>query len=241
VGLAQETPAKESFRQAIDLDGAFRPPKADFPDRVLRVFEAERQGKTKSVLARPNTVPKKAGIGGVGIGLIAAGAALAVGGTAVALSGGNPTPSPTPPTTLPTPNPNSQVTLVSEIIGSTTIRYVNADPPPGSTITGCGPFSTGCRPITIVVRLTASHRVDNIILTGQMNPDVSVPFGCMYAAVPGQFSLNANEPFDVALRFDNPLASRCGTPIAVVSLLVGLQVQTEANRVVYRINYSLQP
>lgn len=243
VGLAEETPAKAAFRQAIDLDASFQPSRIDFPDRVLRVFEAARQGKTKSVLQRPNTAPKKAGIGGLGIGLIVGGAALLAGGAAIAAGGGAPSPSPPPPVPSPTPNPNTQVTLISEQVGSVTMRYVNADPAPGSTISGCGPTALGCRPVTVVLRLTASQSVRNPQLSASLATQEQTGVGlasCLYTAVPA-FVLNANEPFDIALRFDSPLTPPCGTPATIVRLRADLGNGGERNFVLYRLNYSLHP
>src|SRR5262245_29470581 len=45
VGLAQEEPAKTAFREALKLDPRLRVNKGEQPDRVVRVFDAARQGK----------------------------------------------------------------------------------------------------------------------------------------------------------------------------------------------------
>ena len=82
VGLGQEELARNSFREAISIDPALKLSKEEFSDRVRRVFDAARSGKTQSVMERPATAPKKAGIGAATIGLIA-GAVLLVGGAAV--------------------------------------------------------------------------------------------------------------------------------------------------------------
>jgi len=132
VGLLQEGQAKSSFRQALLYDSELRLAKGQFPDRVVRVFEATRKGETKSVMKRPSSVPRKAGIGGVGIAAIVGGV-LALGGVAAAAAGG----SGPPPTPQPTPDPSRLVTPTATS-GPGQILFVNADPAPGSVISGCG-------------------------------------------------------------------------------------------------------
>lgn len=88
VGLAQEQPARASFREALRYDPTLRLSDNEFPPRVVRIFEATRTGKAGSALEPPSGVPKKAGLGAVGGALIVVGA-LAVGGTAVVKGGGS--------------------------------------------------------------------------------------------------------------------------------------------------------
>jgi hypothetical protein len=75
VGLLQETPARRHFKEALKLDKDLRLDPQQFAPRVVRVFEAARTGKNKSVLYA----------GGLGTAaLIAGGAALLAGGSAAA-------------------------------------------------------------------------------------------------------------------------------------------------------------
>lgn len=118
VGLAQEEGAKAAFRDALHYDPALRLKKGEQPDRVVRIFEAARTGKTKSVLERPSDAPKKAGVGAGAIAAIVAGGVAVAGGAAVVASGGGqptttaPTPAATPiPTPTPTPTPAPQSSL----------------------------------------------------------------------------------------------------------------------------------
>jgi len=85
VGLGQEEAAKAAFRDALRYDPALRLKKDEHPDRVVRVFEAARTGKKKSVMQRPSGAPKKAGLGAGAIAAIAGGVVLAAGGAALAL------------------------------------------------------------------------------------------------------------------------------------------------------------
>jgi PKD repeat protein len=93
VGLSQEENAKGSFAAALQYDRTLRIGEDKFPPRVVRVFEAARTGKTKSVLLPPSNVAKKAGIGTLGIVGIIAGVAAVGGGVAAATHGSsNPSP-----------------------------------------------------------------------------------------------------------------------------------------------------
>jgi hypothetical protein len=99
VGLAQEEPAKTAFSEALSLEPDRKLSETEFSRRVVRVFEAAREGKSKSVLLPPaGGTAKKAGIGALGVGAIVGGAVLIGGGAAVAAAGGggDSTPAPTP-------------------------------------------------------------------------------------------------------------------------------------------------
>lgn len=63
VGLLHEEGARIAFRQALALQPGRRLGKGEFPDRVVRVFEAARKGESGSVLQRPPGAVKKAGLG----------------------------------------------------------------------------------------------------------------------------------------------------------------------------------
>ena len=96
VGLGQEERAKAAFREALGLDPALRVAKGQFPDRVVRVFDAARTGKSKSVMQRPKPTAKRAGIGALGIAAIVGGAVAAGGAAVVASGGGSNEPAPAP-------------------------------------------------------------------------------------------------------------------------------------------------
>jgi hypothetical protein len=128
VGLQQEEPAKSAFRDALRHDPALRLKKGEQPDRVVRVFEAARTGKTKSVMQRPAGTAKKAGLGAGGITLIVLGAVAVAGGVAVAASGGE------------------EGIKTGE---GGVISFLGSTPPPGSTITVQGSQV----PLTMQVRI----------------------------------------------------------------------------------------
>lgn len=94
VGLQQESPARENFKEALKLDKALQLDPNEFPPRVVRVFEAARKGKSKSAM-----------YAGGGIGVVAIVVAAAVVGGAGSLSAsqvGDTTTTTTPTTTTTT-------------------------------------------------------------------------------------------------------------------------------------------
>jgi len=139
VGLGQEEPAKACFREALGLDPKLRLSETEFPDRVLRVFEAARSGKKKSVMQRPNDAPKKAGIGALGVGAIVGGIALAGGAVAVAVAGSS--------------DDSSSFTFPEGF----QVRFLSSNPPPGSTISLGGASAQTIVPLSMTFSLQASQ------------------------------------------------------------------------------------
>jgi tetratricopeptide (TPR) repeat protein len=70
VGLLQEEPAKAAFFEALKIDPKLKLKKGEQPDRVVRVFDAVREGKSWSVIQRPSGAPKRAGLGAGAIAAI---------------------------------------------------------------------------------------------------------------------------------------------------------------------------
>jgi hypothetical protein len=128
VGLLQESPARDNFKKALKHDKTLTLDPAEFPPRVVRVFEATRTGKSKSALY-------KGGIGAVGIGAIAVGAALLSSGATVAsASGGGAFAS-------PPPSP-----------AAATVTLVSTNPAAGSTLSAALPV-----PLSIQLSVTSSQ------------------------------------------------------------------------------------
>ena len=102
--LGQEEPAKVAFQSALSHQPDLRIAKGEQPDRVIRVFEAARTGKTKSVMERPSGAPRKAGMGAGTIGLITGAVLLAGGGAVAAVTSSTSPPEPPSPSPPPTAN-----------------------------------------------------------------------------------------------------------------------------------------
>jgi hypothetical protein len=97
VGLLHEEPAKATFRRALALDPERRLQKGEFPDRVVRVFEAARKRKEDSVMERPPSAAQKAGSGAKTLWQVFGGTLLVTGAIlAVEKSIEEPEPSPSP-------------------------------------------------------------------------------------------------------------------------------------------------
>jgi len=106
VGLAQEEAAKAAFREALRHEPSLALSPREFSPRVIRVFEAARKNRKKSVLYPPDDTAKKAaGIGALGVAVIATGAVAAGGALAAAASR-----NPEPPTTTTTTTTTSTTT-----------------------------------------------------------------------------------------------------------------------------------
>jgi hypothetical protein len=133
VGLGQEEPAKASFREALALDPKLRLLKTEFPDRVVRVFDAARSDKKTSVMRRPSTAPKKAGIGAAGVAAIVGGVALAGGAVAVVVA----------------TSAGDGGTVFPE---GFSVHFVSSSPSPGSTIS----VGSGAGPRTFPLSMTFS-------------------------------------------------------------------------------------
>jgi hypothetical protein len=212
VGLSQEENAKGSFAAALQYDKGLRIGEDKFSPRVVRVFEAARTGKTKSVLLPPSNVAKKAGIGAVGIGGIIVGVA-AIGGGVAAATGGGSSPEPTP-TPMPTPAPQTLVTpTIRSGAASLHVTYVNAAPGPGTTVSGCGASGGGCPPVNMVFNLLSDGNLGNANLRVMFK--TAAGKNCLLGISP-QVDLAAGQPFPVAVTVSG--SSACPTPIVVTSM-----------------------
>jgi hypothetical protein len=114
VGLRQEEGAKAAFRKVLEYDPAFEPSAEAFPPKVVRVFKAAREGKTKSVINPPSTTAKKARLGASSIAAIAGGVVVVGGGAAALVGQASPTATATAtatpgPTATPTEMPTAEV------------------------------------------------------------------------------------------------------------------------------------
>jgi hypothetical protein len=208
VGLGQEEPAKTSFRAALVLDPALRLRNTEFPDRIVRVFEAARSGRSKSVMQRPNPVPKKAGIGAAGVAAIVGGVFLAGGAVAVAAAKSS--------------GDSSIEEGAATFPGGFSVRFLSSNPAPGSTIhVGRG---TGARafPLSMTFSVRAEtaasgdfradlFKDDRDCASGQLVPFTIAAGGTLTITVP-----SATYQPDVA----------CTLPVATNRIVVQLLLAT---------------
>ncbi len=229
VALGKEEAAKDAFRAAVILEPALRLEKGQFPDRVIRVFDAARTGKTKSVMERPTGAPKKAGIGALGIAGIIGGAVVLAGGAVAAASGGGSTPSATPtPVPSPTPDPAAQVTPVpGTASGPIRLEIAQLNPPSGSTI----PCGTGCS-IDALIRVSASGGFRNLSLQMYDTGGMTCVNGFSQ-----RFDLNGSEPFIVPVR----LAAFGCAPRTINTLWVVQQTAPVQSVQAFNVRYTFTP
>lgn len=147
VGLQQESPARENFKEALKLDKALQLDPNEFPPRVVRVFEATRKGKSKSAMYAGG------GIGLLGIGAGALALLGSAGGLAATELGGVSRSLP-----LTSSGPLGILSLVS------------TTPGPDATITGCRNGAT----CALAMAFTLSNTV---AIAGGTNVAVNVTFG----------------------------------------------------------------
>jgi hypothetical protein len=240
VGLSQEENAKGSFGAALKYDKDLRIGEEKFSPRVVRVFEAARTGKTKSVLLPPSNVAKKAGISGLGIAGIIAGVAAVGGGVAAATRGSS-----NPPPTPPTPNPSMIVTPTSKS-GPGEITWVNSDPPPGSTISGCGSNTDGCLGrLKIVINIRPDVAIRNGYPSFQLKPlSISVCQHSLPCSSP-TFDLAAGQTFAVQVSCPYSYSpSPCPTPLSIDSIDAAVVVDKAASQYFYqawKVTYTFLP
>lgn len=201
VGLLQEVPARDKFKQALKYDPNLKPDPAEFPPRVIRVFEAAKKGSSKSVLIAGG------GIGAAGIAAVALLAGGSLGSVAAVQVGGeSPAPGVTPTTRT----------------GAGSISFVSITPAPGSTINGCSNGAT-CS-IAVAFNIVSDATISNVLFTVElMNSAGAV---CLEGTSTARFgTIAAGQSTPVG---HQSFRSRCTTPFTTstmrASVLSGTQV-----------------
>lgn len=198
VGLLQEEPAKAAFREALRHDPTVRLRKGEQPDRVVRVFDAARTGKTKAVLERPSDAPKKAGLGAGAIAAIVAGGVALAGGVAAAAGGGG-----------------------SQTVADG-IALLNATPASGSTVSlrlnaGCSfpNCSAGLGFSFSVTSATGSAGYPSVYLHLRGRRGAEECLAAVHDSPSGAFGVNAGQTVTVSVA---TVEVRCAPPFTIDSL-----------------------
>jgi hypothetical protein len=142
------------------------------------------------------------------------------------------------PGTSPSPPPDGVV--VGPRTGPTQITFLSADPPPGSTITGCGPDAAGCSGrVRMRFRLLSASGGPVLDAIGFLH--ATTKLAC-YRGTTGRLDLEPGVPREILVAFDQPDAAACGMPATIANMKVVLNapVQTDGLQE-WAIRYELGP
>jgi hypothetical protein len=154
--------------------------------------------------------------------------------------GGTPTVVPTPtPAPTATPVPVGAV-VVGPHTGPTEITFLAADPPPGSTITGCGANAGGCSG-RVRMRFRLLSAVGGPVLDAIGFLHATTKLAC-YRGSTGRLDLQPGVPAEVVIAFDQPDAAACTMPATIANMKVVLNapVQTDGLQE-WAVRYELRP
>ena len=143
------------------------------------------------------------------------------------------------PTPSPTPTPASGV-VVGPRTGPTEITFVAAEPPPGSTITGCGQDASGCSGrVRMRFRLLSASGGPVLDAIGFLH--ATSKLAC-YRGSTGPLDLRPGVPSEVVVVFDQPDAAACAMPATIsdMKLVLSAPVPTDG-RQEWAIRYELRP
>ena len=144
----------------------------------------------------------------------------------------------------PTPSPTATPVPVGEVVvgphtGPTEITFVAAEPPPGSTITGCGANAGGCSGrVRMRFRLLSASGGPVLDAIGFLH--ATNMLAC-YRGSTGPLDLQAGVAREILIVFDQPDPA-CGVPATIANMKVTLSapVQTDGLQE-WAIRYELRP
>jgi hypothetical protein len=137
----------------------------------------------------------------------------------------------------PTPDPGQ--VLPGSATGPTRIAFVSADPPPGTTVSGCGPDAAGCPGrVRMVFRLTPAATGTALRFVVVLNAAASKR-ACFLAST-GPFVMRAFEGTSLQVVLDP--SDGCATPFAITDLAASVEGAVElASRQEWAIGYTFAP
>jgi hypothetical protein len=145
------------------------------------------------------------------------------------------------PTPVPSPSPTPVGgAVVGPHTGPTEITFLSAEPPPGTTITGCGANAGGCSGrVRMRFRLLSAGGGPVLDAIGFLH--ATNKLAC-YRGSTGPLDLRPGVPTEVLIVFDQPDAAACGIPATIANMKVVLSapVQTDGLQE-WAIAYELRP
>jgi hypothetical protein len=149
---------------------------------------------------------------------------------------------PPPPSPGPTPTPTpdtSAIVVPGAGTGPTRITFVDAQPIPGSTLSGCGPRVAGCAGrvrMTFNVQSTTGGHV--LFMRAYLHDTRKI--ACLTAST-GSFDLGAGQRSAVEMVFDQA-DDVCGTPLTIATMDAGMEGTVEiASRQEWGVRYGFAP
>jgi hypothetical protein len=136
------------------------------------------------------------------------------------------------PTVVPTPTPSPTPTPVTDVVvgprtGPTEITFLAAEPPPGSTITGCGANASGCSGrVRMRFRLLSASGGPVLDAIGFLH--ATTKLAC-YRGSTGPLDLRPGVPSEVVIVFDQSDPAACAMPATIANMKVVLNapIQTD--------------
>jgi len=148
-----------------------------------------------------------------------------------------PTPTPTA-TPTPTPTPATGV-VVGPHTGPTEITFVSADPPPGSTIAGCGAKTSGCSG-RVRMRFRLFSAAGGPVLNAIGFLHATNQLAC-YRGSTDRLDLAASVPYEIEIVFDEA-DDACGMPATIATMKVVLNAPGQTDGLQeWGIRYELRP
>jgi hypothetical protein len=151
------------------------------------------------------------------------------------------------PTVVPTPTPTAIGmtpppigVVIGPHTGPTGITFVSADPPPGSTIAGCGANAGGCSGrVRMRFRLLSAAGGPVLDAIGFLH---ATNLLACYRGSTGPLDLRPGVATEVEIVFDEPAAAACTMPatIATMKVVLNAPVQTDGLQE-WGIRYELRP
>jgi hypothetical protein len=149
------------------------------------------------------------------------------------------------PSAVPTPGTSPTPPLPTDVVvgprsGPTEIAFVVAEPPPGSTISGCGPNASGCAGrVQMRFRLLSASGGPVLSVIGFLH--ATNKLAC-YRGSTGPLELRPGVPSEVVIAFDQPDAAACAMPATIANMKVVLNapIQTDGMQE-WGVRYELRP
>ena len=149
------------------------------------------------------------------------------------------------PVSVPTPGTSATASPVTDVVvgprtGPTEITFLAAEPPPGSTVTGCGANASGCSGrVRMRFRLLSTSGGPVLDAIGFLH--ATNKLAC-YRGSTGPLDLRPGVPREVVIVFDQPDAGACAMPATIANMKVVLNapVQTDGLQE-WGVRYELRP